>query len=431
MNKFLLLTMTLIILMSALSIAESDTVWSKEIGSEVKTVKFSPDGQFIYAAAIGRKPMKLSTETGEILREYEGFVFEGNVFFLAMDISSDGKWLVCGAYGNNMYIFDTETGLIVKTLKTDYQEIQSNKFNTVTITPDKHYIVATNMFAISPQETMNGIVIWDAISGELIKVINSKDAMKVEASPDNIHLAVSYYDESPTEIKIYQIGSWVSDGSLCCQSSLIQDISYSPDGSLLASCSYGGEIKIWDLIQNKIYFEMLTPHGENNLNGNVFSVNFYDNTMLISGGSDFNINEIRIWKLGDSIPVKRIQITYPINIDNSYQNKLLTIADYQSVTLLDLTNITNISEISNNDIKASPNPSKNLVNIIFNLPQSGKTQVEILDLNSNQISLLYAGFMDAGNQNLNWFSKGIPSGTYFCRITGKNFSKTLKIILEK
>ena len=56
MNKFLLLTMTLIILMSTLCIAESDTVWSKEIGSEVLQVKFSPDGENIYVGAANFKP---------------------------------------------------------------------------------------------------------------------------------------------------------------------------------------------------------------------------------------------------------------------------------------------------------------------------------------------------------------------------------------
>jgi DNA-binding beta-propeller fold protein YncE len=299
-------------------------VWSKSIGSEVKAVKFSPDGQFIYAAAIGRKPMKLSTETGEILREYEGFNYEADLHFSALDISSDGKWLIGGEYGNNMFIIDTETGSIVKTLTTEYQEIQSNKFNTVTITPDKRYIIATNRFRFDAVTPMNGIVIWDATSGELIKVINSINVIKVKASPDNSHFAVSYYDESQSEIQIYDVGTWEISTSLCCHSSLIQDIAFSPDGSLIASGGSGGEIKIWD-IPNQTLRESLTDYG------NLTSIAFLNNSTIVCDGNiDFVNRYTKIWNINQKEVIGMIKTNKPwdLDVDLNSNNCVLALTNY-------------------------------------------------------------------------------------------------------
>ena len=61
--------------------AEGDTVWTKYIGSTVRTVKFSPEGRFVYAAAEGRGPLKLDANTGEILTEYKGFTYSDYLFY--------------------------------------------------------------------------------------------------------------------------------------------------------------------------------------------------------------------------------------------------------------------------------------------------------------------------------------------------------------
>ena len=431
MNRFLLLTMTLIILMSALCIAESDTVCVKEIGSEVKTVKFSPDGQFIYAAAIGRKPMKLDAGTGEILKVYEGFVFEGNVFSLAMDISSDGEWLICGAYGNNMYIIDTETGFIVKTLKTDYQDIQLNKFNTVTITPDKRYIIATNMFAISPQETMNGLVIWDAQSGELIKVINSKDAMIAEASPDNLHFAVSYYDESPTDIKIYQVDTWETKSSLCCHSSLIQDISFSHDGSLLASGGSAGEIKIWDVEKRELK-ESIQDYGH------LGSVAFADNLYLVYKGSEgTNPFKTKIWDIQNKKVIKSI-LTYPPNdIDVSKQNNIYYIAEAigNYSILLHKFDPSVVSVPTDSDfgltVSLSSNNATSSSSLNIDSDKEMLITLEVYDINSKTIFTKNILNLNLGRNEIDIRNGVLPVGVYFCRISDKSFSKTYKIMLEK
>lgn len=65
------------------------------------------------------------------------------------------------------------------------------------------------------------------------------------------------------------------------------------------------------------------------------------------------------------------------------------------------------------------------------LPISGKYKISISDINSKVLEVLHEGFLEQGEHKFQWIPNGVPSGVYYCTITGQNFSKTLKIILEK
>ncbi len=406
---------------------DSDTVWVKEIGSDVKTVRFSPDGNYIYAAALGQKPLKLSTATGEILMEYAGFFYEATEHFSALDISSDGKWLIGGEYGNNMYIIDTETGVILKTLKTNYQDVQSNKFNTVTITPDKRYVIATNRFRSDPITLMNSIIVWDTESGELIKNIESKDFMKVKASPDNRYIAVSRYVTSPIEILIYNTEDWKLEGTLCCHTESIQDIAFSPDGSLLASCNNQGTIKLWNVNEAKLISEFVDNH-------EVYSVAFIGNDKIVGGCGYFHNRFVKIWDLQSKQLLGQIQSNLQYDLDISEEKKLGVLANASSgILLFDyMSMITDVRDNQpNSNDTTSPNPTNGISHINFILPKSGLTKIYISDMLSNEITILYNGFLEQGEHNFQWIANSVPNGTYYCNIVGQDFSKTLKIMVQK
>ncbi len=407
---------------------DSDTVWVKEIGSDVKTVRFSPDGNYIYAAALGQKPLKLSTATGEILMEYAGFFYEATEHFSALDISSDGKWLIGGEYGNNMYIIDTETGVILKTLKTNYQDVQSNKFNTVTITPDKRYVIATNRFRSDPITLMNSIIVWDTESGELIKNIESKDFMKVKASPDNRYIAVSRYVTSPIEILIYNTEDWKLEGTLCCHTESIQDIAFSPDGSLLASCAHLGEIKIWDIANNKQ--PIILPDY-----GYISAINFIDNnTVVCNGYIDYTKSYTKIWNINEQKVLGMIETSQPYSIDIDRTSKNVVLANYKNILLFNAEYLIagvedNISETYR--LVITPNPTSNYIDLNLTMNNAAPINIAIYDITSNNIALLYSGFLEIGNHNFHWDTKSVPSGNYFCKITSNTFSQTYKIMVQK
>jgi WD40 repeat protein len=411
--------------------AESDTVWVKKIGSEVKAVKFSPDGQFIYAGAVGRKLMKLSTETGEILREYEGVTIDLNARYIPLDISSDGTFLISGDYDNKMIVWDAQTGNILKTLNTNYSNNQNNKFNVVSISKDMRYVIATNMYWQSSEIFVNSLLIWDYQSGELLKEIQSRHLTKVEISPDNQYFAVSYERSEgstilPSEIDLYEMGTWNKVITLGKHETKVSDISFSSDGSLLASCGWDGIIKIWDVEQKNMVREI-----KDELYG--YSVGFIDNNKIIYGGGFFDQKFMKIFDIPSNVLLGKLKIDHPVDMDINNSKHFCVVANSDYILLFDyLSLITGINESDTNGKDLiKPNPTNNICEINFFLPLSGEIIVSILDANSREIKILYNDFLEKGEHKFQWIPKGVSSGVYYCRITGNNFSKTLKIILEK
>ncbi len=430
MKRCLLLTVTLLILMSNFGIAESDTVWVKKIGSEVLQVKFSPDGQFIYAGAVGRKLMKLSTETGEILREHEGVTIDLNARYIPLDISSDGTFLISGDYDNKMIVWDAQTGNILKTLNTNYSNNQNNKFNVVSISKDMRFVIATNMYWQSSEIFVNSLLIWDYQSGELLKEIQSRHLTKVEISPDNQYFAVSYERSEgstilPSEIDLYEMGTWNKVITLGKHGTKVSDISFSPDGSLLASCGWDGIIKIWDVEQKNMVSEI-----KDEFYG--YSVGFIDNNKIIYGGGFFDQKFMKIFDIQSNI-LGKLKIDHPVDMDINNSKHFCIVANSDYILLFDYLKIITGIGLTETNVKdlIKPNPTNNISEINFFLPFSGNTFISINDANSSVIEILFNGFLEHGQHKLQWIPKGVPSGIYFCNITAKNFSKTLKIILEK
>ncbi len=409
---------------------DSDTVWVNKIGSEVKNVKFSPDGQFIYAAALGRKPLKLSTETGEILKEYDGLQFSNDARWTPLDISTDGKWLISGDYGNELKIWDTETGLVVKTLNTNNTESQNNKFNTVSISPDKRFVFATNMYWIGTETFIQSILIWDLESGELLKEIQSRFVTKVVASPDNKYFAVSYERSEgskilPSEIDLYEMGTLNKIITLGKHDSKVSDISFSRDGTLLASCGWDGVIKIWDVEQKKMVNEIKDEYYG-------YSIGFIDNFKIIYGGGFFDQKFMKIFNLQTNEILGRIKIDHPIELDINNTKHYCVVANSDYILLFDylvITGINNSNSTSTELIK--PNPTKNNTEINISILINGNYDITVFDNNSQKIDVIYNGFLEMGVHTFTWNASKYPSGTYFCKITSNTFSKTYKIMVMK
>ncbi|GAB1371889.1 hypothetical protein MASR1M45_19510 [Candidatus Kapaibacterium sp.] len=431
MKRCLVLTVTLIILMSNFGIAESDTVWVKKIGSEVKSVKFSPDGEFIYAAALGRKPMKLSTETGEILMEYEAFKYEASEHYSALDISTDGKWLIGGEYGSNMFIIDTETGQITNTLQigVEAEKWHDNKFNYVSISNDNKYIIACNRFGIG-DNPYNALIIWNINQINPVKIIYSRHAMKVEISPDNKYFAVSYERSEgstilPSEIDLYEMGTWNKVITLGKHESKVSDISFSPDGSLLASCGWDGIIKIWDVEEKKMV-------GEIKENRQLSSLNFYDNDFLIAHGDIQEQGYVKIWDLKTYQMKGYIRTSLPYDIDANQQKQISVIALGNGILLFDIEKyVTGVSIFSSKKSQIIPNPITNHVEIKIDIPRISNYVIQIFDSNTKLIENIYEGLLENGENTFIWDPSKYPTGTYFCRISGKNYSETLKILIQR
>jgi hypothetical protein len=78
-----------------------------------------------------------------------------------------------------------------------------------------------------------------------------------------------------------------------------------------------------------------------------------------------------------------------------------------------------------------PNPFNPSTRIKYQLAKSSHVKFTIYNLTGQEIATLINGFQSAGEHELTWQPKGLPSGLYFYKIQAGDFSETKKLILQK
>ncbi|MBS3999170.1 MAG: T9SS type A sorting domain-containing protein [Desulfobulbaceae bacterium] len=406
-------------------------VWKKHIGGIVRAVTFSPDGEFIYVAATGFKPMKLLTETGDIVMEYEGLVVKRDVQVEMLDISRDGRRLFVADSGNTLFVWDTQTGALLHTLDAGYEEWRAKWYHSITVS--ENYIAALVAYSLQPETTYpvgGEIHIWDVNTYEKVKVIEpSYSLIKIKFSDDDRFLAKlvgepDHNDETGTVL--LNSGTWDTFGSFWGHEYGVNYCAFSPDGTMMATCSWGYQVKVWDVAERKLITDIETHWYQ------AESVIFTDNEHIFSGNGVSKIfNDLQGWELQNYKEVFNYESILPRTIDyNLIMNKICC-ARSNDIVLLKPINTTSIYEPFKQSLTASPNPTNNSIKVSFNLPKSGLTNVEISNVNSRMIRKLHTGFLESGQHNFDWDTKAIPAGVYFCKISSKEFNESVKIIVEK
>ena len=78
-----------------------------------------------------------------------------------------------------------------------------------------------------------------------------------------------------------------------------------------------------------------------------------------------------------------------------------------------------------------PNPFNPSTTIRYHLPKSVFVTLRIYNLAGQEIETLVNGLQGAGEHEIIWQPKGLPSGIYFYRIQADDFTETIKLILQK
>jgi hypothetical protein len=87
-------------------------------------------------------------------------------------------------------------------------------------------------------------------------------------------------------------------------------------------------------------------------------------------------------------------------------------------------------------IHSFPNPAVSSTIISYTIPESGILELAIYDPGGRMVRSLYTGLRNAGSHSLEWNSlddegKNVPNGTYFCRLTGEDYSAVSSIVVIK
>ncbi|MCK5617254.1 T9SS type A sorting domain-containing protein, partial [Candidatus Pacearchaeota archaeon] len=83
-----------------------------------------------------------------------------------------------------------------------------------------------------------------------------------------------------------------------------------------------------------------------------------------------------------------------------------------------------------------PNPFNPKTTIDFSLPQNTNISITIFDILGNQVKTLAKSMIQAGDHSIVWDgtnenNQSVPTGVYFCQMTGNNYKQTIKMLLMK
>ncbi len=245
---------------------------------------FSPDGKILATTSYEDKTICLwdvHTGTHRIIRtEHPRNVGSGGLTF-----SPDGKTIASGGGDGTIRFWDAHTGNAKKIFTGHSQEVRSVAFN-----PNGNYIASG---------CASGIIrLWDAGTRELIRTLNDpkngqmNSAYSIVFSPDGktlfcgTHDGIHLWDAHTGKHKLMLTGHTdiVDDIEL---SNIVNDITLSSNGKILASGSRDNTVRLWDAYTGE-HKRTLIGH-KKSINSIAFSP---DGKTLASGSGDATI---RLW----------------------------------------------------------------------------------------------------------------------------------------
>ena len=240
------------------------------LGGSGRSTQFDPEGD--------NSLIQWDVETGEIIRRLEGH--ENGVVNLA--ISPDGRRLVSASWDETIGVWDLASGELL-------QRFSDLPSNTIALSPDGQQVFSS--------DDGSDHVLWDLETGTIIRTFGepSPDGAAVAFSPDGeivagtIPSGIALWDVETGEELLRRSGF-----------SFVWNLTFSPDGSMLATTSDGGGITIIDTATGDILQRFPSfdngNHWTENTNGIAFSP---DGQHLLSGWASW---AVVLWDLRTGEP---------------------------------------------------------------------------------------------------------------------------------
>lgn len=182
----------------------SDIIWQKYIWPhKCGDAKFSPDGEFIYAA-IDSQIVKLSAETGDSISTFEGK--HNGLDGFQMDISSLGNFIVTKDYLNNAMLWDCKKEKLILNLSTTGGFVST----CICIDPLERYILigSGDYFTVYDLKTFIKITSFNCTG------IKNSSSTAVKFSHDGSKFLIVSWSQANTSdpfittVTLWETGTW-------------------------------------------------------------------------------------------------------------------------------------------------------------------------------------------------------------------------------
>ncbi len=198
---------------------------------DIRKIAYSPDGTRL-AVASGAGIWIYNSQTGEELNLLMGHTNYKDIA-TKISFSPDGLLLASvGGEDKNIRIWNTATGKTIRTLT-----LNRGSFRGVSFSPDGLTIASGSYDAV---------YLWDVATGKTIRTFEVSDEViskSVAFSPDGQIIALGSYDDT---IHLWDVATGTNIQTLKGNQREAVDITFSPDGKLLASGG-GNTLHIWDV----------------------------------------------------------------------------------------------------------------------------------------------------------------------------------------
>jgi WD40 repeat protein len=300
-----------------LAIACNNTtiIWSIETGKELTRLKsenildyitFSPKG--IELATLNRTMVSIwNITTNEIIR------ILGNDSINSIEFTPDGKKLATGSDDFTARVWDTDTGKELACMEHD------NEVTYVTFSADGKRL-ATASFNYTTW-SFSTAWLWDVETGrELARLELGYFAQPIAFSPDGYTLATVSEDNRGFLLWDVKTGRKLAK----VETASIDQFCFSPDGTKLATATFGDIARIYDAKNGKEIAEM------DSINPVEYVAFSMDGTKLATGSSD---GTARIWDVNTSKELARMIHDVGVNSVTFSPDgtKLATATDYYAM----------------------------------------------------------------------------------------------------
>ncbi|KAL8752178.1 MAG: hypothetical protein Q9184_005817 [Pyrenodesmia sp. 2 TL-2023] len=250
--------------------------------ADVRAVAFSDDSALL-ASYSGDETIRLwGLQSGACRKIVSGFPGLTGVVILAF--SPNRKHLVSGTEEGKILILDAESGVLYHVFEL------SSVVGATTFSVDGRRIACATVDGDVGDRVIG---VWDTSTGKLLHDVGAseyREDLKVAISPNGKYLSYSLGD---TAVLIYDMTSKESRDLPMFQNNLTS-LAFSRDSKSLATCTYGGEIKLWDVASAQLL-------GVSPIEAVVYRLSFpTDGTFLESDLGHIPIRREQVYSSSDS-----------------------------------------------------------------------------------------------------------------------------------